>query len=311
MTETCRSQRIIIIASVVFLVVLLPAHSQTPSTSETLNRGATRRNVMPNTSSGGRNAIRFVPRSPTPTVTPSPTNEPAFTAMLEVSPTPPVDVNTDVTFFVVPKPRGAVEYRFNFGDGKTSDWITQSQKTHQYFETKTYLAYAEIRGREGELAHGTKNTPRREVKVVQPSNPTPSATSARITRSPPSYSPTPTATATATATRTPTATPIATATRTPTATPTATATPTPAHSNGGSAWWIVYIVSAGLAAAALYGILMLIKPTFRLHWNRDEPQMPLENVTINYELHFDSNISAGQDRLDVPGANLILAKRTQ
>ena len=278
---------------------------------------------MPNTSSGGRNAIRFVPRSPTPTVTPSPTNEPAFTAMLEVSPTPPVDVNTEVTFFVVPKPRGAVEYRFNFGDGKTSDWITQSQKTHQYFETKTYLAYAEIRGREGELAHGTKNTPRREVKVVQPSNPTPSATSARITRSPPSYSPTPTATATATATatRTPTATPTATAiltptatataTRTPTATPTATATPTPAHSNGGSAWWIVYIVSAGLAAAALYGILMLIKPTFRLHWNRDEPQMPLENVTINYELHFDSNISAGQDRLDVPGANLILAKRTQ
>ncbi len=88
---------------------------------------------MPNTSSGGRNAIRFVPRSPTPTVTPSPTNEPAFTAMLEVSPTPPVDVNTEVTFFVVPKPRGAVEYRFNFGDGKTSDWITQSQKTHQYF----------------------------------------------------------------------------------------------------------------------------------------------------------------------------------
>ena len=287
----------------------MPAHSQTPSTSETLNRGATRRNVMPNTSSGGRNAIRFVPRSPTPTVTPSPTNEPAFTAMLEVSPTPPVEVNTEVTFFVVPKPRGAVEYRFNFGDGKTSDWITQSQKTHQYFETKTYLAYAEIRGREGELAHGTKNTPRREVKVVQPSNPTPSATSARITRSPPSYSPTPTATPTATAILTPTAT--ATATRTPTATPTATATPTPAPSNGGSAWWIVYIVSAGLAAAALYGILMLIKPTFRLHWNRDEPQMPLENVTINYELHFDSNISAGQDRLDVPGANLILAKRTQ
>src|SRR5205823_6063152 len=135
-------------------------------------------------------------------------------------------------------------------------------------------------------------TPRREVKVVQPSNPTPSATSARITRSPPSYSPTPTATATATATRTPTATPTATAiltptatataTRTPTATPTATTTQTPFVSRRRS--WrdkisrIHYIVSAGLATAALYGILMLIKPTFRLHWNRDEPQMPLENV---------------------------------
>ena len=301
----------------------MPAHSQTPSTSETLNRGATRRNVMPNTSSGGRNAIRFVPRSPTPTVTPSPTNEPAFTAMLEVSPTPPVEVNTEVTFFVVPKPRGAVEYRFNFGDGKTSDWITQSQKTHQYFETKTYLAYAEIRGREGELAHGTKNTPRREVKVVQPSNPTPSATSARITPSPPSYSPTPTATATATATatRTPTATPTATAiltptatataTRTPTATPTATATPTPAPSNGGSAWWIVYVVSAGLAAVALYGIPKLIKPTFHLHADWHEPQKPPENLAINYGLYFHSNVSAGRDQLQTDGASLILRKRTQ
>ena len=274
---------------------------------------------MPNTSSGWRNAIRFVPRSPTPTVTPSPTNEPAFTAMLEVSPTPPVDVNTEVTFFVVPKPRGAVEYRFNFGDGKTSDWITQSQKTHQYFETKTYLAYAEIRGREGELAHGTKNTPRREVKVVQPSNPTPSATSARIAPSPPSYSPTPTATATRTPTATPTATAIltptatATATRTPTATPTATATPTPAPatSNGGSAWWIVYVVSAGLVAAALYGIPKLIKPTFHLHADWHEQQKPPENLAINYGLYFHSNVSAGRDQLQTDGASLILRKRTQ
>ena len=280
---------------------------------------------MPNTSSGGRNAIRFVPRSPTPTVIPSPTNEPAFTAMLEVSPTPPVDVNTEVTFFVVPKPRGAVEYRFNFGDGKTSDWITQSQKTHQYFETKTYLAYAEIRGREGELAHGTKNTPRREVKVVQPSNPTPSATSARITRSPPSYSPTPTATATATATRTPTATPTATAiltptatataTRAPTATPTATPTPTPIPSNGGFAWWMFYVVSAGLAAAALllYRILkwFAVQPTVHLHPDWDAPQKPPENLAINYGLYFHSNVSAGRDQLQTDRASLILRKRTQ
>jgi PKD domain len=283
---------------------------------------------MPSTSSGGRNAIRFVPRSPTPTVTPSPTNEPAFTAMLEVSPTPPVDVNTEVTFFVVPKPRGAVEYRFNFGDGKTSDWITQSQTTHQYFETKTYWAYAEIRGREGELAHGTKNTPRREVKVVQPSNPTPSATSARIT--PPSYSPTPTATATATATatRTPTATPTATAiltptatataTRTPTATPTATATPSPVHSNAGpppkNKLWI-YVVSAGLAAAALllYRILkwFAVQPTVHLHPDWDALRKSEENLTINYGLYFHSNVSAGRDQLQTDGASLILRKRTQ
>jgi hypothetical protein len=159
---------------------------------------------MPNTSSGSPNATRFVPRSPTPTATPSPTNEPLFRPILEVSPSPPVDVNQEVTFTVVPRPLGAVEYRFNFGDGKTSDWITQSQTTHRYFESKIYLAYAEIRGRARALAQGTKNTPRREVKVVPPLNPTPTstATSVAITPSPTSSyissTPIPTAAPTAT-----------------------------------------------------------------------------------------------------------------
>jgi hypothetical protein len=349
----------------------------------------------------GRNARIFKKPTSTPTVTPTPTNEPSFRATLEVSPTPPVDVNVEVTFFVVPKLPGAVEYRFNFGDGKTSGWITKPQTTYRYFEAKTYQAYAEIRGWEGLLAQGTKNTSLREVKVVRRPNPTPSATvPVRITPSPtasatatvpigpPRYSPSPTATATASVPASPsphTPSPTALPTATPSISPPlkvylsvdknpisvgdsvtfSIATNLPAKNkqyryevdfgdgsnpsvkttnsfphvfkaaghytasvkvldggsqvhadlaifvDGGNPLWHWVYVLAGLAAAALYGILMLIKPTFRLHWNRDEPQMPLENVTINYELHFDSNISAGQDRLDVPGANLILAKRTQ
>ena len=43
----------------------------------------------------------------------------------------------------------------------------------------------------------------------------------------------------------------------------------------------------------------------------DAPQKPPENVSINYGLYFHPNVSACHDRLDVPGANLILAKRTQ
>jgi hypothetical protein len=73
----------------------------------------------------------------------------------------------------------------------------------------------------------------------------------------------------------------------------------------------LYTVSAGLAAAALFAILKLIKPTFRLRWNRNEPQRPPENLTINYQLHFDSNTSAGQHWLETEASTLILRKRMQ
>jgi hypothetical protein len=36
-------------------------------------------------------------------------------------------------------------------------------------------------------------------------------------------------------------------------------------------------------------------PTFHPHWNRNEPQGPQKNVTISYELHFDPNLSNGED----------------
>ena len=315
-TESSSSRRTVTIASVLFLLVLLPAQSQIPSPSETPIPGTTRRNVAPTALSGSRNAARFVPRQPTPTATPSPINEPRFIPRLDVSPSPPVDVDQQVTFTVVPKLPGAVEYRFNFGDGETSDWITEPLKTHQYGATKLYFAYAEIRRPEGRLARGTINTAPKEVEVRPRSSPTPSAT-ASVTIRPSPYSPSPTAIAlggfiTATLARTSPNVASPTATRSPRKPITFTASP---FSNGGppqdKRWPIYYIVGAGVAAAALYGILKLIKPTFRPRWNRGEPQRPPENLTINYQLHFDSNVASGQHRLELDGPMLILRKTIQ
>jgi hypothetical protein len=294
---------------------------------------------VPTTPSGRGNRVRVVvPRSPTPMgITPSPTNELLFRPTLDVSPLPPVDVDQQVTFTVVPKLPGAVEYRFNFGDGKTSDWITEPRTTHQYGATKLYWAYAEIRRREGRLARGRINTARKEVQVRPRSNPTPSATSARITPSPPSYTPSATASATASVSASPssyspsptaivsggstTAAPLGSSpsVASPTATSSPpeqyTATPTPVPPDGGSAsqkrWWVFYIISAGLAAAGLYVIPKLIKPTFHPHADWHEPQSPPKNLAINYGLYFHSNLSAGQDRLETDGASSILRKKKQ
>lgn len=305
--------RTVTIAATLFLLVLMPVGAQPPPSLHTLP---------------GRNARIFNKKpTPTPAVTPTPTNEPQFKATLEVSPSPPVNVNQEVTFTVVPGLPGAVEYRFNFGDDQTSGWIAQPRTTHRYFETNTYRAYAEIRGRARALAQGTKNTPPREVLVVRRSNPTPSATvPARITPSPTAaatatvpISPSPSSpTATATAGFT-TAPPLQTtpSPASPTATPSPpthhTARPTATAWNGGSSshtgWSTFYIISAGLAGMALIGIL--IKPTFHLRADWDTPQRPPENLAINYGLYFHSNVSAGESRLQTDGASLILRRRTQ
>ena len=325
-TESSSSRRTVTIASVLLLLVLLPAQSQTPSPSETPIPGTTRRNVAPNTLSTSRNAARFVPRQPTPTVTPSLTNEPRFIPMLDVSPSPPVDVDQQVTFTVVPKLPGAVEYRFNFGDGKTSDWITEPLTTHQYGATKLYFAYAEIRRPEGRLARGTINTARKEVEVRPRSSPTPSAT-ASVTIRPSPYSPSPTAIAPGgfiTATPPGSGNNVASPTATGSSRKHYTASPTPIVSNGGSprgkASRIYYIVSAGLAILMLAYLIFLrskpkipmaARPTFDPHSDWEGSQRSPENVAINYELHFDSNVSSGQDWLETGGPILILRKTKQ
>ena len=94
-----------------------------------------------------------------------------------------------------------------------------------------------------------------------------------------------------------------------------TATPTPVPPDGGSAsqkrWWVFYIISAGLAAAGLYAIPKLIKPTFHPHADWHEPQSPPKNLSINHGLYFYSNVSAGQEQLETDGASSILRKKKQ
>src|SRR5207244_2865092 len=84
----------------------------------------------------------------------------------------------------------------------------------------------------------------------------------------------------------------------------------PIPANGGFAWWIFYVVSAGLAAAALllYRILkwFAVQPTVHLHPDWDAPRQSEENLAINYGLYFHSNISAGRDQLQTDRASLIL-----
>ena len=327
MTETHWSRRAIIIAAVLLLLIVSVVDSQTPSPFQT-PRTRLDREILDHYSIAPSPTPRITsphipgPRRTTPVITPSPANQPT----LSVSPSTRVEVGQRIWFKVFPQLPSdlGVQYNFDFGDRSANVQTNDPQTPYAYHSPGPYRASVEIRMRGGRLSLPKIFGP--VVQVFSPSSPSPvtTVTSAPISPSPPSHysaTPTATATATATATRTPTATPTATAiltptatataTRTPTATPTATATPTPPPSNGGSAWWIFYVVSAGLAAVALYGIPKLIKPTFHLHADWHEPQKPPENLAINYGLYFHSNVSAGRDQLQTDGTSLILRKRTQ
>lgn len=80
--------------------------------------------------------------------------------------------------------------------------------------------------------------------------------------------------------------------------------------------WI-YVIPAALLVVIIGYLLhrkpkpkpMAARPTFHPHWDQGEPQKQQENVTINYELHFDPNISKGRQRLETDGASLIISRK--
>jgi hypothetical protein len=83
-------------------------------------------------------------------------------------------------------------------------------------------------------------------------------------------------------------------------------------------WLYIVIGFFGVAALAylVYAkskltVPIVARPTFyaRSDWNT--PKTPPGNVAIKYELHFKSNVSGGQDRVETHGASLILRKKTQ
>ena len=206
-----------------------------------------------------------------------------------------------------PPPGWNLQYRFDFGDGTSTDKTSERQVTHRYLSpgNGSYLVHVEIVTTNRDGVQSTKKIDK-NVDVVPPSNPTPSATaSAPITPSPTPITPSPTSSYT----------PIATAvsTTTPFIGPT-----TPPRPPSSKMLWLY--IAVGLAVVAL-AYLVYPKPklqapiagplTFYAHPDWDTPQAPPQNVAINYGLYFHSNVSASQDRLQTDGASSILRKRKQ
>jgi hypothetical protein len=87
--------------------------------------------------------------------------------------------------------------------------------------------------------------------------------------------------------------------------PTITPTPSPP--------WVII-----LGALAVIGVVALLRwlfpplPTFHPHWDPGTPQTKRqENVTINYELHFEPNLSKGQQWLETGGASPIILRKNK
>jgi hypothetical protein len=252
-------------------------------------------------------------RTPIPDITARRSTQPT----LNVSPSPPVEVGKPVLFEVVlwqpPPPGWNLQYLFDFGDGTVTDWISERRATHAYLspQSGSYPVHVEIASTYRDRAMPTK-TIDKNVDVIPPSNPTPSATvSARITPSPTPVTPSPTP-----ITPSPTSeTPIATAV--PTGIPSITPIPSPPPSLRPSKMlWLCLAVGLAVVALAYLAyqrpkskIPMAARPTFHLHSDWDASQKPPENLAINYGLYFHSNISAGQDRLDTDGAKSILKNK--
>src|SRR4029077_12895340 len=230
---------------------------------------------------------------------------------LNVSPSPPVEIGELVLFEIVlwqpPPPGWNLQYRFDFGDGTQTDWISERQTTHTYSTSGngSYPVHVEIASTYRDRVMPSKAIDK-NVDVIPPSNPTPSATaSAAITPSPSPITPSPPSTST----------PIATAA--PTLIPSITSIPpSPPPLRPSRMLWLYVAVGLAIAGLASF-IYKKWKPKVviagplafypRPDW--DAPQKPPENVSINYGLYFHPNVSAGQDRLETDGASSLLRKK--
>jgi len=324
-TETSWSPRTVTIASLLFLLVLLPAHSQSPTSPtpsrrnprmlDEYRRPASPGDVIANPSAPTRPPRTGNTASPTTSPRPSPTVASPIPITVKLkSDKETVQTEQPVKFRAILTPpfREAI-YMFHADSSPIEGGRDKNEAVTRFSTPGRHLVSVQVR------VHGMEATDSTTVQVegVPRSNPTPSAT-ASVPASPSPYSPSPTAIVPGgfiTATPPGSGSNIASPTATRSSPKPYTATPTPVLPNGRSAsqrrWLIFYIVTAGLAAAALYGILKLIKPMFHLHADWNEPQKSPRNVAINYGLYFHSNVSAGQDRLQTDGASLILRRRTQ
>jgi PKD domain-containing protein len=248
-------------------------------------------------------------RTPIPDITAEARNQPTLT----MSPSPPVEVGKLVLFEVVlwqpPPPGWNLQYRFDFGDGTQTDWKSERQATHTYSSSGngSYPVHVEIASTYRDRVMPTKAIDK-NVDVIPPSNPIPSATaSAPIAPSPTPITPSPTFAYSPIATAVPTAIPSITPILSQ-----------PASSRLSKMLWLYFAVGLAVAGLASF-IYTKWKPkaviagplAFYPHSDWDAPQKPPENVSIKYGLYFHPNVSAGQDRLATDGASSILRKKKQ
>jgi hypothetical protein len=353
MGETCWSRRIIIIASILFLLVLSPIQSQIPSPSQTpiqrVNPGLIRIKPLPPAVTASPTIPRRppfpndalspnVPLPPTATVAPRlPALPPiieriqklANTATLKVNPRS-VKVGQSVQFeLVFPQPLSSspsIQYGFDFGDGSRMEWTSNPRTAHGYLSPRTYETSAVIRVRARGRVLDSRKIVGPQVAIVARSSPTRSATAPVPTRPSP-FSPSATAIAAGgsiTSTPPTRSNNVASPTATRSLRNRGTVTPSPIVSNGRPSpkkrSWLLYIVSAGLALLMLAYLMFprskpripsAPRPTFHPHPDWDEPQKPPENVTINYQLCFNANVSDGEHRIETDGPTLILRKAKQ
>jgi PKD domain-containing protein len=248
---------------------------------------------------------------PTPDITARGSTQPT----LKLNPAPPLEVGKPVLFEVVlwqpPPPGWSLQYRFDFGDGTQTDWTSERQATHTYSSTGSgsYPVHVDIASTSRGQLMSTKVIDQ-NVDVIPVSNPIPTTTEpVPITPSPTPITPSPTASYA----------PIS-----PTATAALTATPfvsqsTPPSLPASKMPWL-YTVLGLFAFAALACLVyaksklkapIAVKPTFYAHSDWNAPQTPPRNIAISYELRFNSNLSASQDRVETHGATLIQQRKKQ
>jgi hypothetical protein len=250
-------------------------------------------------------------RSPIPDITARPGYQPTP----KVNPSPPLEVGKPVLFEVVlwqpPPPGWSLQYRFDFGDGTRTDWTSERQATHTYSSPGNgrYPVHVDIASTNRSQLMSTKVIDQ-NVDVISVSNPIPTATQPTpITPSPTPITPSPTASYT----------PFSpTAMAAPTATLFVNRSPSPSLPSSKMPW--VYTVLGLFAVAALACLVyaksklkapIAARPTFYAHSNWNTPQTPPRNLAVNYELRFNSNVSAGQGRVETHGASLIQQTKKQ
>jgi hypothetical protein len=198
---------------------------------------------------------------------------------------PQARVGEAVTFTISTTPDVPnLDYQFDPGDGSPIHHGKTPSIQYAYSNAKSYTASVTLIGAEW------SGRAERAISVDRLSPPLP-------------YSPSPVATAVATVA--------------PSIAPHPTATPS--GSGARSVPW-KYVIPIGLLVV-IVGILlhwpkpdpkptpMAARPTFHPHWDWGSPPKQHENVTINYELHFDPNLSKGRHRLETGGASLIISRK--